>query len=159
MRTDFLKKKVFWHTVWILCTVFWCAFIFSNSLKPAEESGKQSRGVSQVIEETVRKVKPDFELPQKLVRKSAHFIEYFIYGILLSLSRFFRPKKNSDFITGVFLAGLITALFDETLQLFSYGRASAVVDVWIDFSAIIVSCLLFCVFYHFIRRRKRFNKA
>ena len=47
----------------------------------------------------------------------------------------------------VFLA----AMTDETIQLFSPGRASRVADVWIDFAGLLTGLLLF----HWFRRQKK----
>lgn len=47
-------------------------------------------------------------------------------------------------------AGLMTALTDETIQLFSAGRSSQVTDVWIDFAgclAGIAVCTAICVIF------------
>ncbi len=39
------------------------------------------------------------------------------------------------------LGGLLTALTDETIQLFVPGRSGQVTDVWIDFSGVLTGLL------------------
>ena len=45
------------------------------------------------------------------------------------------------------LGGLLTALTDETIQMFSDGRSSQLTDVWLDFSGVMAGILvgLFCL--------------
>ena len=38
------------------------------------------------------------------------------------------------------LGGLLTALTDETIQLFVPGRSGQVTDIWIDFSGVMTDC-------------------
>ena len=40
------------------------------------------------------------------------------------------------------LGGLLTALTDETIQLFSPGRSSQVLDVWLDFVGVLAGLLV-----------------
>ncbi len=40
------------------------------------------------------------------------------------------------------LGGLLTALTDETIQLFSPGRSSQVLDVWLDFMGVLAGLLV-----------------
>ena len=42
----------------------------------------------------------------------------------------------------VLFYGMTTALIDETIQLFSAGRAARVTDVWIDFGGLCVGLAL-----------------
>ena len=39
------------------------------------------------------------------------------------------------------LGGLLTALTDETIQLFVPGRSGQVTDIWIDFSGVMTAFL------------------
>ncbi len=49
-------------------------------------------------------------------------------------------------ITVPMLAGVLTALTDETIQLFSEGRSSQVTDVWLDSAGVLVGILIALVF-------------
>lgn len=54
-------------------------------------------------------------------------------------------RKSAGYMqTAVYtaFAGLITALMDETIQLFSAGRSSQVTDVWIDFAGCVVGIVV-----------------
>ncbi len=40
------------------------------------------------------------------------------------------------------LGGVLTALTDETIQIFSAGRSSQVTDVWLDFAGVLAGILV-----------------
>ncbi len=149
-----INKTVILHIVWIVLVLLWCGYIFSNSLTPAEQSSEKSQGVLETVEEIIHKYDEDVELSHHFVRKAAHFIEFFVLGVLLSLSGTVWSSSLSRLMLHSAAAGLIIALIDETLQLFVKGRDSSVVDVWLDFSAVIVAHLLFFVFVIIVKRIK-----
>ena len=75
----------------------------------------------------------------KLIRKAAHFAEFACLGFLLA--GFFRARGRAPLLPGA-LCGLLSACVDETIQLFSPGRASAVADVWLDFAGTLAGIFL-----------------
>lgn len=62
-----------------------------------------------------------------LVRKAAHFTEFFVLGGLLAARSCERRKKP----WAELLCAALAALTDETIQCFT-GRSSSVLDVWLD---------------------------
>lgn len=70
--------------------------------------------------------------PTVLVRKAAHFSEYTLLGLLMGL-QFVRRDGRSRFFLPETLC-LAVALIDESIQLFSTGRAAQLRDVCIDLS-------------------------
>ena len=122
----------------ILCNL---AFIFYQSMLTKEESGKASDSVSNIIEEIIPPETKPGEFVQKNVRKIAHFVEFFSLGILSSAYIFFfmRSIKNAAF---TFPAAILTALLDETIQIFS-NRGPSIKDVWIDSSGFFTASVIF----------------
>jgi len=53
------------------------------------------------------------------------------------------------------LCDKLTALTDETIQLFSLGRSSQVTDVWIDFAGVVTGTLLVFLVQAIVRRCKK----
>ena len=53
------------------------------------------------------------------------------------------------------LCDKLTALTDETIQLFSLGRSSQVTDVWIDFAGVVTGTLLAFLVQAIVRRCKK----
>lgn len=132
------NRKLRWLT---LLSVFWIAVIFSFSLQSGDESGKLSSGI---VAWFVGLFFPEdfahIELVHFLVRKAAHFTEYFILGVLLSLT--VREAKWKRILLAPWLMGTCVACCDETIQLFSDGRAGQITDVMIDSSGVFTGCVI-----------------
>ena len=72
-----------------------------------------------------------------LVRKLAHFTEFFCLGCVLALLLPFRGR--AQLLAGGL--GMLTGFIDETIQIFS-GRGPAIRDVWLDFSGAAAAILI-----------------
>ena len=94
-------------------------------------------------------------LTEFIVRKTAHFTEFAIEGILLLSVVKGYTTRPLRFLGWPLLAGLMTALTDETIQLFSLGRSSQVTDVWIDFVGVVTGTLLAFLVQAIVRRCKK----
>lgn len=79
-----------------------------------------------------------------------HFLEYTLEGFWLMLCLRVYTSHFVKHISWPLLGGLLTALCDETIQLFTDGRSGQITDVWIDFSGVtaglIVGFLILCLF-------------
>lgn len=141
----------------LLLLVFWMALIFLFSNQTADISDDTS---DSLIEKVVSAVYPQFDNldnADKLfivenysgpVRKSAHFTEYAVLGVLASaFFMTFRFKANTSYITVSFTCGFIYAVSDEIHQLFVPGRACMVLDVYIDSAGVLLGVLLFYLIY------------
>ena len=86
-------------------------------------------------------------LTDHIVRKLAHFCEYALEGFLLTLCLRVYTRHFFVHISWPILGGLLTALTDETIQMFSDGRSSQLTDVWLDLSGAMAGILvgLFCL--------------
>ena len=71
-------------------------------------------------------------LTDHIVRKLAHFCEYTLEGFLLMLCMRVYTRSYIWHISVPLLGGVLTALADETIQIYSPGRSSQVTDVWLD---------------------------
>ncbi len=116
-------------------TILLVIFIFSNSLA----SGSQSSGHSGRLTALLNTVLSSLGLPgltEHVVRKLAHFGEFALLGLSATWCLRTYTEKYLRHLSLPLLFGLLTAGIDETLQLFSSGRSSSVVDVWIDFGGV-----------------------
>ncbi len=149
----------------IIATVLWTSFIYSNSLKSAEQSTEQSSGVTEVVNKVASAVGVKEEIPHKTVRKMAHFTEFAILAALLCADAFtalhaFISKKLyrvAFVLGGSVLACFCLAGIDELLQKTSGGRACQFSDVLIDtLGALCGAAICICAFLLFVFIRKKY---
>jgi VanZ family protein len=139
-----MKKKLIW---WIII-IIWCIFIYSQSDKPAVDSNKES---SFIVEVTNHLLDSFFgtgkiAVTSGLVRKTAHFMEYFVLGFLLYNALNFKRKLLVVLMRTV-LIGAFYACTDEFHQYFIPGRAMRLFDVMIDTLGIFSSGLILHLLY------------
>lgn len=135
-------KKSIYSVLWVLLTT---AFIFYNSSQSAVVSQQYSMGLLRVLCDAVSAV-PFFDfLSDHLLRKAAHWTEFFLQAIFMCMFCFSTLERWWRGLIYILFLGLLTALTDEYIQLFSPGRSSMVQDVWLDFSGTI-SGILFVMF-------------
>lgn len=108
-----------------------------------------SRFIRPLIEFLFPTASPEtFLLVHALIRKAAHFTEYFIFS-LFALRAFAHVKaafvSERRFILAV-AAGLMLAVTDETLQFFSDQRTGSAIDVLIDLSGAAAAAVI-CRWY------------
>jgi VanZ family protein len=129
-----------------------CLLIFHNSMYPLAQSDLQSGAVMGTLNYLLGKMNLHFTFTQFAVRKLAHFTEYFLFGIILSMTIWtFTKNKCIFFELFLFLA---VPVADETIQIFYDGRTSSVRDVMIDF----FGCLAGMALYRVVRRKTRSAK-
>ena len=132
------------RVIFTLALIGCIAFIFSNSMKIASVSTVSSSRVLTLLQAALRRLgHPALaqRLTMHLVRKLAHFCEYTLEGFLLMLCMRVYSRRPLRHITVPMLAGVLTALTDETIQLFSEGRSSQVTDVWLDSAGVLAGIL------------------
>ena len=124
-------------------------FIFSNSMAVAEVSSVSSGRVLQLLQAVLRRLgHPALaqRLTMHIVRKMAHFCEYTLEGFLLMLCMRVYTRRYVRHISVPVLGGVLTAMADETIQIYSPGRSSQVTDVWLDSAGVLVGILIALVF-------------
>ncbi len=90
-------------------------------------------------------------LTMHIVRKLAHFCEYALEGFLLTLCLRVYTRHFFKHVSWPMLGGLLTALTDETIQLFVPGRSGQVTDIWIDFSGVMTGLLVGLILLGLVR--------
>lgn len=126
--------------------ISWMSIIFLMSHQPGNISSSQSDFVLKIFSIIGIDLNSSLgEVASLLVRKAAHFSEYFILYLLnINLLKHYYPKKKARVFSmiGVFLY----ASSDEIHQYFIPGRAMAFTDVMIDciggFSAALIEYII-----------------
>lgn len=136
-----MKRTAF--RVWVLLALLWIALIFVHSYLPASKSRAESGSVLVWVQTILP------WMTHSLLRKLAHFAEFAMLGVFLT-GAFYRAK-NYTLLKPLAFA-LLIALCDETIQLFSEGRAGMLRDVWLDLSGAVFGTILMWLIF---RLRKK----
>lgn len=153
-------SKRFTVIIFVL-TALMMVFAWVHSCFPASLSARESAGFMTLIYNFFRMFGADVMMTQHIIRKLAHFSEFTaIGGLLLSCAYCFDRERPFRFTVPVLFTGVMTALVDETIQLFVEGRAGMIADVWIDFGGVVFGSSLMLAFYTLLwrRRRKKFKE-
>jgi len=141
-----------------LCTFFLIAnlaLIWGNSLLPGSQSGEMSGGVMAFLMEVFRIPSAYEETVHTLIRKAAHFTEFACLGALLTWLHGMAGKKGTGLWCPALLFGILAAMVDETIQMFTPDRGPSVLDVWIDTSGVIFGMTALILGHHLYKRIKR----
>ena len=111
--------------------ILYTLLIFSFSMMKGESSGGLSAKITDFLMPLFSGLHISFETAHYLIRKLAHFAEYYILALLVSnAAKSTLPIKKA--MPAIILYGLITPCIDETIQLFTDGRAGMIADVFLD---------------------------
>jgi len=123
------NKKIRWSMI-----IAWMIFVFFMSNTPGNESSNQSDFVVKLFSMVGIDLNASLgEMTTIIIRKFAHFTEYFILFILIyRVSECYENRKYNK----ILLVGLVFvyACTDEFHQYFIPGRAARFTDVMIDTS-------------------------
>ena len=136
-------KRIF-QIILAVCIVLTLLFIFIQSMLPPETSEKESNKVGDAVAEIIPPETKPGSFIQINLRKIAHFTEFALLSLFVSLYIiFYMPKIKSALLT--LPLALFCAFIDETIQCFT-GRGPSITDVWIDFSGfLIVSAVIYAI--------------
>jgi len=143
-----LNKKYNLRFLFLTFTIIWTAFIFYNSLQDANESSSATYAFIRYIAPLLNifSIDTNSQYFGHFIRKLAHFTEFTIQSVLINITFIkYRVKMKKFYIYTLFF-GLLTAVTDEFIQLFSDGRSSQVSDVLLDFSGVVAGLLLTALF-------------
>jgi VanZ family protein len=120
-------------------------FIFANSVKPSAKTNSESKQIVKALT-PITKAETETAIDEinKIVRKSAHAIEFATLGVFLALLADGMRKitKRRHICFPLFIT-LLVAVTDEFIQKY-FGRTSKVSDVLIDFGGAVMG--IFVVF-------------
>lgn len=138
----------------VLVVLFICV-IWGNSLVAGEGSGSLSAGVMEWAQGFLQSLGFPFSwVTNYLIRKTAHFTEYFILALLASHA--FDPKRSAgpEGIAAVCVLCVLVSSIDETIQLFVPGRCGRIIDVLIDCSGALIAIFIRCASVRWRHRRE-----
>ena len=145
------KKRMTWCIVLVVLNVL---FIWGNSLLVREVSSAISKIVGTILNWLFPGPASMAEgTGQGVLRKIAHFAEFFTLGMLLCwLWGMINSTKWKQWGMPA-LIGLLVACVDETIQIFVPGRGPGILDVVIDFSGVLLGLLLLQLIRTLLRKK------
>ena len=138
-----MKKRIS-----ILLVVLWMLFIFIMSSFNSTESSNQSGFIVNIISDIFNISNTD--TLSLIIRKIAHFTEYFILGLLTYNMTYNYNKKTYISI----IICILYAISDELHQLITPGRSCQIIDILIDSSGSILGIYLLHIF---LKKKKIIN--
>lgn len=131
--------------------LLWCiAYIFRNSLQTGAESSLRSQAAMQAVNDLLARLRLG-PLSEHIIRKLAHFLEFMLEGFLLMLCLRVYTNHFVRHMSWPLLAGMTTALLDETIQLFTPNRTSMVTDVWLDMLGVVAGLFVALIILLIVR--------
>lgn len=146
------KRKLPWLPV-----ILWMMVIFYLSSQTANDSNNLSMGLTRRIYDVISVFIPSLEIDffNHIIRKNAHFIAYFILGILSTNALYLNGIYNKRAFSIGLSISVIYAITDEIHQLFVPGRAGRMLDVLIDSSGALVGIILYILLFKLIDKKRR----
>ncbi|MBM6683406.1 VanZ family protein [Collinsella intestinalis] len=118
---------------WAVVTVAVIAFIWGNSLVPGSGSGSLSLAVMDAVRSFLAGLGLPYEwVTNFLVRKTAHFSEYCLLGIVATRALDRRYTGERWRLAALAILLVLVPSIDETIQLSVAGRSGQVTDVLLD---------------------------
>ena len=131
-------------TSYLLLSLLIIAFIFGNSMMDATDSNSESRFLTAFVQNVLNWL--GFHVPigelHHAIRKCAHFTEYALEAFFVAKTLTAFRVRRQTWLAYALLIGLLTAVIDENIQLYSIGRSGQVTDVLLDFSGTIVGVVM-----------------
>ena len=142
------KKHTAARIIMTVLTVAAIAAIFWNSSRSAVESTQQSSPLTDWINSVLASLSISLQVTDKFIRKLAHFTEYSVLGVLMSVTVSLYTRLRIRLFAIVLASGALIAVCDELIQLTAEGRSCQVSDMALDtcgiaFGALIVTLILY----------------
>lgn len=117
---------------WVLpcLCLAWMIVIWQFSCSPAGESAAESSQVQEFLNGVLEKTNFPLRFNAHTVRKTAHFTEFFVLGVLAGASMLSLSLRH-PFLYALPVP-ILTAAADECIQKFVPGRAALLTDVLLD---------------------------
>lgn len=133
--------------LFLILSILATIFIFGNSLRSGAASSSQSNIITDVVIDVIENATnqpQNYNYMSYIVRKMAHFSEFFVLGALYAITiKLFKVKK---YLLISLSMALVVALIDEVIQLFIEGRVGSLSDSMIDFMGSVSGIILASIF-------------
>ena len=133
-----MKAKLFILVLWSASLTF----ILFNATQTGSQSSGFSLEVASLLSNVLSNIgiSVDIELFHTLIRMGGHVIQYFIFGYLSIWVISIYQLKWYNIIRTVYIM-----ILDETIQLFTPGRAAELLDILLDSVGVILAVIFFVI--------------
>lgn len=129
-----------------LLTLVLIGVIWGHSLMTGEASSNESSFIADLINRIFGSA-----ISENFIRKTAHFCEYMLLGILCVCDMSLWKKRGIlAFLSALYLC-LLVSVVDESIQLFTAERSGMLFDVWLDHAGGLTGCV--CAYIFCAQRR------
>lgn len=148
-----LKSKIFAGL-----SSLWAIFIFSNSFKTGVISDKMSNPIVEKVCGWFSELGMhlDVHFVTLIIRKTAHFTEFFILGLFIAICFSAMQKRMSHYTGLILFLCLLGGVTDEFIQSFISGRSADVRDVIIDFAGGLFAFIIVAIVTK-VKAKKRYQ--
>jgi VanZ family protein len=149
---------------WNLLRAWWPALVWAAFIFIMSTDSFSSAHTSRFFEPLLRWLFPgitadQFDLIHHIIRKSAHFVEYFIFFVLLYRGvRITRGARAGWHWSWALMAWLIAAVYsalDEIHQIFVPSRGPSAWDSLIDTTGALIALFVVFLLYRLLRPRSQ----
>lgn len=144
MKRNLAVKSKAVRIIAAVCLVLNLMFIWGNSCIGRPQSQKVSDTVMYSVIEAIPSIgikvaesESSIHMLSHIIRKCAHVTEFLMLAVWLSIIY----SKWIDAVLRVIFSGIMVALIDETIQIFS-GRGSTISDVWVDTIGVVIGTVV-----------------
>ena len=152
-----IKKKRLFFSIFAILTLLMTAFIFSNSLLVAEASAERSGRFIPLLQKILSSVgiDADSDTLSFIIRKTAHFLEYFLLCALASGVVLSQTERESFLIFSPVYCFLVAVCDEFIMQGMTEGRSAEWRDVGIDVSGALLCLCVVLITIKLIKRNRR----
>lgn len=133
-------KKV----IYLFLSLSVMVFIFGNSMMDAVDSNSESKFLTAFVQYILALL--GFQVPlaelHHVIRKCAHFTEFALQSFFVAKTLAAFRVRRQTWLAYALLIGLLTAVVDENIQLYSIGRSGQVTDILLDFSGTVAGIIM-----------------
>lgn len=142
-----VKARKHIKLIFPILTIVWIFIIFSFSLQNGSISSLQSGVITKFIHNHLLSININIELSvlSLIIRKLAHFTEFFILGCLVRKSSI--DINRNDILIYIYLIPIL----DEFIQSFVPERAMSVIDMGIDSFGILFGICVITIVHNYLR--------
>ncbi|MFU8792781.1 MAG: VanZ family protein [Acholeplasmataceae bacterium] len=143
--------------IYLVLSLLMTSLIWFNSSLNAELSSIQSGFITGLIDDILKtfRIEVSSENLSFIIRKGAHFGQFFILGALWFKTFDEMKKPHIKPWVSALGIGVITAIIDESIQLYTPGRAFMVFDIIIDTLGLIAGILGVILIKQILLNRKK----